>query len=225
MTVFAELCRDIVGFTRTNNDPERAGSIVLSRIERWRSLLLEAPSGLSRSALRGLMGELLILQNRLFPLWGFDAGVAAWTGPLGLEHDFRLPDGHRIEVKAVDRDSDRVVVNGLHQLDGGENPLTLTVVRLEETGRDAPDALTVPLLISELRTRLGDAPSALNSFNSLLHFVGWDDGSEAAAGVVVRLIRIDDYEINRTFPRLTAGTVPAGIIDATYTVVLPPRVL
>lgn len=220
ITVFTELCRDIIAFTRSGAEPERAGSIVLSRIERWRSLLLSGPAGLDRSALRGLIGELLVLENRILPLLGPDEGISAWTGPLGMEHDFRLPSGRRLEVKAVDRDADQVLVNGLHQLDGGENPLSLTVVRLEETGRDAPHAVTAPLLIERLRARLADAPAALHSFNGLLRFVGWDDTIEGAQ-VVVRLIRIDDYEVTATFPRLIPATVPDGIVDATYTILLP----
>lgn len=223
MAVFTELCRDIIDSTRVGIDPVRAGSIVLARIERWRSLLLVDSAGLDRSALRGLIGELLVLENRLFQLLGPDEAVSAWTGPLGMAQDFRLPSGQKIEVKAVDRYADKVLVNGLGQLDGGGDPLQLVVVRLEDTGRDAPDALTVPLLVERLRTRLADSPAALRSFNSLLCFVGWDDTDEGNE-VIVRLVRIDEHEVDATFPRLTPGTVPPGVVDASYKIVLPPLV-
>ena len=127
--------------------------------------------GLDRAALRGLIGELLVLENRLLQRLGLDEAVSAWTGPLGMAQDFRLPSGQRIEVKAVDRDADSVLVNGLGQLDGGGDPIQLAVVRLEDTGRNAPDALTAPLLVGRLRTRLADSPSALGLFNSMLRFV------------------------------------------------------
>jgi hypothetical protein len=222
--VFTELCRDIVESTRSGIDPTRAGSVVLARIERWRALFLADSPGLDRSALRGLIGELLVLENRLLQRLGLDEAVSAWTGPLGMAQDFRLPSGQRIEVKAVDRDADRVLVNGLGQLDGGGDPLQLAVVRLEDTGRDAPDALTVPLLVGRLRTRLADSPSALGSFNSLLRFVGWDDANEGSQ-VIVRLVRIDEYEVDTTFPRLIAATVPSGVVDAVYKIVLPIPVI
>jgi hypothetical protein len=218
--VFSELCRDIVDSTRTGIDPTRAGSIILSRIERWRALFLADSAGLDRFALRGLIGELLVLERRLIEDLGIDEAVAAWTGPPGLAQDFRLPSGQRIEVKAVDRDAESVTVNGLAQLDGGDDPLRLAVVRLEETGRDAPGALTASALVGRLRTRLIDSPTALRSFNTLLGFVGWDDDNEGDR-VIVRLVRIDEYEVNATFPRLTPGTVPPGVADATYKIVLP----
>ena len=137
-------------------------------------------AGLDWSALRGLIGELLILENRLFQLPGLDDAVSAWTGPLGLAQDFRLPSGQRIEVKEVNCYADSVLVNGLGQLD-----------RLEDTGSDAPDALTVPLLVERLRTRLADSPAALRFFNSLLRFVGWDDTDEGNE-VIVRLVADDE---------------------------------
>jgi hypothetical protein len=220
MNVFTELCRDIITFTRVGAEHERAASIVLSRIERWRSLLLAGPSGLDRSAQRGLIGELLVLENRIIPLLGSDGGVSAWTGPLGAEHDFLLPSGQRLEIKAVDRDADQVVINGLQQLDGGLSPLQLVVVRLQETGMDAANAITVRLLVERLRGRLTDAPSALNSFNGLLRFAGWDDASESE-DVIVQLVRFENHEIDGSFPRLIPATVPQGVTDATYTVLLP----
>ena len=221
--VFTQLCRDIIDSTRIGVDPMRAGSVVLARIERWRALFLADPAGLDRSMLRGLIGELLVLEHKLLPLLGLDEAVSAWTGPLGIVQDFRLPSGQRIEVKAVDRDADSVLVNGLGQLDGGGDPLQLAVVRLEDTGREAPGALTAPMLVGRLRTRLADSPSALRSFNSLLRFVGWDDTDEGSQ-VIVRLVRIDEHEVDAGFPRLTTGTVPPGVVDATYRINLPTTV-
>ena len=219
MPVFTELCRDVIDSTRAGVDPMRAAGIVLARIDRWRALLLADTAGPTRSALRGLIGELLVLETRLFPLLGLDKAVSAWTGPLGMAQDFRLPSGQRIEVKAVDRDADEVLIHGLSQLDGGGDPLQLAVVRLEDTGRDAPDSLTVPLLVERLRTRLADSPAALRSFDSLLRFTGWDEADEGKQ-VIVRLIRIDEHQVDAAFPRLTPKTVPTGVVDATYKIAL-----
>ena len=44
--VFAELCRDIVEFTRQNAGGAQPSGLVLSRIQRWRSLMQPQPSGL-----------------------------------------------------------------------------------------------------------------------------------------------------------------------------------
>jgi Putative PD-(D/E)XK family member, (DUF4420) len=179
------------------------------------------PVGLSRAQLNGLIGELLVLERELLPVLGPDQAVSAWTGPLGTSQDFRLPDGRKLEVKTLDRNADRVQINGLTQLDGGGDPLQLVVVRLEDTGIDAEGAITAARLVEQLRGRLGQAASALQTFEMLLRFVGWDDAVDADS-VVVRLERIDRYDVDEGFPRLTAATVPAAVTDATYKIVLPP---
>jgi hypothetical protein len=222
MPVFVELCRDIIEFTRSGVDPTRSGGVVLSRIERWRSLL-QAASGLATSVLRGLIGELLVLET-LLPSLGFDQAVAAWTGPLGTPQDFQLPSGQKIEVKTVDQEATKVLINGLDQLDPGGDPLRLAVVRLQDTGRQAPGAVTASIIVERLRLQVANSPAALELFNVLLRFVGWDDDAKYD-DVVVRLVRIDEHEVGPLFPRLTAGVVPAGVVDASYRIVLPPVVI
>lgn len=221
LAVFAELCRDIIEFTRHAAHNARPSGLVLSRIERWRSLMQPQPAGLSRAQLRGLVGELLVLERELLPALGPDQAISAWTGPLGTSQDFRLPDGRKLEVKALDRNADRVQINGLHQLDGGSDPLQLVLVRLEDTGIDAEGAITAAGLVEQLRDRLSHAPAALQTFEILLRFVGWDDAADSET-VAVRLDRIDRYNVDGDFPRLTAATVPAAIVEATYKIALPP---
>jgi hypothetical protein len=220
LAVFAELCRDIIEFTRSRIDPAHPSGPILSRIERWRNLFQEQSPGLSRSQLRGLIGELLVVEGSL-PTLGPDEAVSSWTGPLGTDQDFRLPDGSKIEVKAIDRDAHNVMINGLGQLDGGGDPLRLVVVRLEDTGRDATDAITTSRLVARLRTRLVDAPEALRAFETMLGFAGWNDNSDTDA-VAVRVHRMDQYEVSAAFPRLTTATVPTAVLDASYTIALPP---
>lgn len=221
LPVFAELCRDIIEFTRRNVRSAQPSGLVLSRIERWRSLMQPQPFGLSSAQLRGLIGELLVLERELLPVLGPDQAVSAWTGPLGASQDFRLPDGRKLEVKAIDHHADQVQINGLDQLDSGGDPLQLFVARLENTGIDAEGAITAARLIEGLRARLSQAPAALQTFEMLLRFVGWDDAADAGS-VAVRLERIDRYDVDEGFPRLTAATVPAAIAEATYKIVLPP---
>jgi hypothetical protein len=221
LPVFAELCRDIILFTRSGVDPSRPGGPILTRIERWRNLMQAETTGLSRTQLRGLIGELLVLEKRVLPALGPDEAVSSWTGPLGTPHDFQLASGLKLEVKAVSYDADRVLINGLGQLDGGGDPLELGVVRIENTGRDAAGAVTASRQVSLVRALLAETPSALQSFNTLLRFVGWDDTDDTGA-VCVRLARIDWHKVTSAFPRLTVATAPPGVVDASYVIVLPP---
>jgi hypothetical protein len=219
LAVFSELCRDIVESTRRGRGGTASGA-VLSRLDRWRTLMQAQSSALSESVIKGLIGELLFLEHKVFPVLEAQSAVATWTGPLGAEQDFRFPSGMKIEVKAIDRDAGQVRINGLGQLDGGADPSQLAIVRLERTGRDAADALTLETLIQRLRRQLSDQPAALADFETSLGFAGWRDGQQTDS-IVVRLSSIETHEVHGGFPRLTRETVPAGILQANYDISLP----
>ncbi|MCW3476750.1 PD-(D/E)XK motif protein [Limobrevibacterium gyesilva] len=220
LPIFAALCRDIVAFTRNGVPSDALAVRILARIDRWRSLLEQGAGGLAESVLRGLIGELLVLDRSVMARLGPDEAVAAWTGPAGEPQDFRLPDGTRLEVKTVRRDAAVVQINGLDQLDAGNDSLLLVVVRVEKTGPEAQGAVTAPRLVTTLRDRLADTPDALAAFDAALASVGWHD-DPSHDRVAVRAIAIDHHAVDRNFPRLIRGVVPSGIEDADYTVRIP----
>ena len=220
LPVFAALCRDIVSFTREGVSEAQVGAAVLSRVTHWRTLLERDVSGIGELALRGLVGELLILERDVLPLLPPATAIAAWTGPLGTAQDFLLPTGLRIEVKAVRRDATTIRVNGLDQLDPGADTLIVAVVRLDDTGPMAPGATTAPALVESVREKLAANAEAAEAFAAKLEFLGWHDHPSHSA-LAFRLVDIERHVVGEKFPRLTAAMVPGGIEDADYTVVLP----
>lgn len=222
LPVFAALCRDVIACTRSGVDETRLAQVVVQRLVHWRSLLDRDAAGLGEAALRGLIGELLVLRDRLLPILRPAEAIGAWRGPLGAPQDFVLPDGRRIEVKTVGPHADQVRVHGLAQLDPCGDRLTLVVVRGEGTPPDANRAVSAPNLIVELRGLLAAEPEVLAAFEAALSGLGWHEHPSHDA-VALRVIAMDDHEVGPDFPRLTRGTVPAGVLDADYAIVLPGR--
>lgn len=220
LAVFTALCRDIVLFTRSGVSEAGLAAAVLGRLDHWRSLLERDPSGLGEASLRGLMGELVVLETYVLVTLPPAQAVKTWTGPLGTPQDFQMPSGDRIEVKAVRRDATTVRINGLQQLDPGQYRLVLMVARFEDTGSAAPDAITAPILVRRLQDRIGVDPEALAAFNISLAFVGWHD-NPAHSALAVRLVTIDRHDVGAGFPRLIRASVPQGLEDADYTIALP----
>ena len=219
LPVFTALCHDIIDFTRNNIAEAQLSAAIIGRLDHWRNLLERDGSGLSESELRGLIGELSILDRILDSVTPAEA-IASWTGPLGTPQDFILPSGRRIEVKAARRGATSVRINGLDQLDAGTDGLDLVVVRIEETGIAVADAITAPLLVERIANRLGGDPGALTTFRASLSFLGWQEHARHHA-LAVRVVSIDRFTVEGGFPRLILTTVPAGVEDADYTILLP----
>lgn len=216
LPVFAAFCRDIISFTREGTSDDGLGDAVLSRLNRWRSLLEREAPGLSDEVLRGLIGELILLDSHLLPLFSMDVAIASWKGPSGAAQDFLLPSGCLIEVKTADRDASAVLINGLSQL-ASDAPLTLAVVRVQATGAAATGAVTAPAMIAKLRNILIDHPDAARDFEASLAALGWHD-HPAHEEVALRVLHIEAFTVNDDFPRLIPSSVPAGVQQVTYSV-------
>lgn len=220
--VFAALCDDIVACTRQGVAPEHLGGLVVQRIQHWRALFDREAGGLSESVLRGLIGELLVLRDHLIPTLGALQAVASWRGPAGAPQDFILPDGGRLEVKTIRAHADEVSITNLDQLDSLGDPLTLVAVRVENSQPGAAGAVTAPGLVSALRLLLTGHPQAEGLFDIALGQLRWHE-HPSHHGLALRLMSIEPYPVGPTFPKLTRGSVPTGIVEASYRVLLPGR--
>jgi len=216
--VFAGLCHDIITFTRAGVSADAAPTAILARVERWRALLEGDRGGLSASELRGLIGELLVLQELLEQLAPSEA-VHSWNGPLGSPQDFMLPDGWRIEVKTVRPDGDTVRINGIGQLDPGTDQLELRVIRLADVSPEAAGAITAPNLIRALKERIECEPLALNELESRLAAAGWHDHPRHE-DFAVRVAGAHRYRVAEGFPRVIQANVAVGVDDVNYLVEL-----
>jgi hypothetical protein len=216
--VFSGLCHDIITFTRSGVSAASAPAAILGRVERWRALLEGDRGGLSVNKLRGLIGELLVLQELLDLLAPFEA-VSSWNGPLGSPQDFMLPGGQRIEVKTVHPNADSVRINGLGQLDPGTDPLELRIIQMADTSHEAEGAITAPLLINALKEKVESEPLALNELESRLAAVGWQ-AHPRHNEYAVRLAGRHRYTVAEGFPRVIHANVPAGVDDVNYLVEL-----
>ena len=217
--VFAALCEDVIASTEVGVAEADLAASVARRIQHWRALLEKDTAGLGETTLQGLIGELSVLERRVLKRLALGAAVASWTGPFGAPQDFRLPSGERIEVKAVMGPATSVQINGLGQLDAGGDPLTLAVVRMQITAPTARAAVTAPGLIEWLRQSLSTEPEVRRSFDRALAALRWHD-HPSHDEFAVRILGIDVYVVDESFPKLVVGTVPAGVLDANYTVAL-----
>jgi len=220
--VFAALCRDIAAATLNGVTEADLAPTVLGRLHRWRSLLERDAAGLEETTLRGLVGELTILLERVLPENSPRVAIDAWKGPQGAAQDFLLPNGARIEVKAIEWDSRTVRINGLAQLDPGVDELTLAAVRLQTTTPSAQGALTVSQLVERIRLAIAADLDALDLFEARLALIGWHE-HPSHDEFAVRVLAVEAHTVTGEFPRLVTSTVPSGVSEVEYDATLPVK--
>ena len=216
LEIFSAMAADILSSLSELHDAEgdQLLQCFLSRISAWQYFMERGGAPiLSHEAEVGLYGELLILEELLDLALPAAFVVAAWRGPFGGLHDFRLGTG-AIEVKSS------LVANGfaawigsMDQLDATTiNPLVLAAVRLalDASGR------TLPELASRVSQKLSPRAAALQAFGALVIRAGLleihiDHYTRRFEHAGTRL-----FPVTSTFPRLIRSDVPAEITRVQY---------
>ncbi|MFF4442020.1 PD-(D/E)XK motif protein [Streptomyces sp. NPDC001621] len=133
--------------TDTGRPPDTVCKQVL---DEWRELLRRRGGLLGDDALRGLFGELIVLEKILTA--NPENGLSAWRGPNREPHDFRLDNGN-LEVKTLGANGSTVRIHGIGQLEPPTSGnLHLIVVRLTA----ASDGLALPDLVDRLQSKVAD---------------------------------------------------------------------
>lgn len=171
-------------------------------------------SGLTDSEVRGLIGELLLLESVLIPRFGSLAAVKGWTGPSGASQDFRLPR-LAIEVKTCQYGSNKIAISSLDQLDGMGDRLLLAVTALSPSSEFEGNALNLNQLASRVRASLASQPDASEEFDIRLREAGFVE-SDKAASIFYRPEHTIGFNVVPGFPKFTRADVPQGLLEATY---------
>lgn len=214
MPMFAQLCRDLVESSRTV-PPAAAAGHLLARLLRWKELLERGAGPMSMSRLRGLVGELLVLEKCL-EVWSIEDVASGWVGPMGGPQDFVLP-GRRIEVKTAFASARSVHISSVDQLDT-DGPLTLAVVTLT-TLTGGPGIAPADLVDRIDRMLLAQGAENAAVFRKRLDALGYRP-DPLYRSPMFRLDGVDYYEVEGDFPRLRRESIGLGIDKVVYDVLL-----
>jgi len=212
---FVHLCQDLVEQSRAI-EPRHAAAFLLTRLSRWRRLL-RAERGLSLSELRGIAGEILVLQQCL-DLWPAQEVIDGWVGPLGAAQDF-IFSGLRIESKAVEPDSRVIAISSADQLDLGSRTLLAVVTMATRVAGDGN--LTLRDLTAHVSARLSASGElvAADLFAGRLSAAGYDD-DDPNSNLGLRVDSFHYYEVRDGFPVIGRPDLPKGIAEVRYDIEL-----
>lgn len=220
--LFYRLCLDIADCAKVAESEKEAVARCLSRTWRWHHLLRGGGDRiLSAEEQKGLIGELIVLEQHVLANIKCGDAIACWKGPLNSPKDFEI--GHFcIEVKARrGAGTPHVTVTSEFQLDeSGVGGLYLYVVDLDAAPGGAAGSVSLP----EVAERVGSLVRAKDEgasieYEALLAAAGfrwtddysdsrWLEGTHRA------------YEVADQFPRIRAADLSGGVSNVRYRVSL-----
>ena len=214
--MFTVFCKDmIIVCERAGRD--MAISSALIRWKYWKEMFGKKRSQLlDKQEIKGLMGELYELKNRLIPAHGYCEAVKSWMGPLLGHKDFEI-NNTWYEVKTVNDGAAQIIISSLEQLESDIEG-HLIVVRVDETSENNERALNLNKLVLQITDIIED-PEVLEVFRIKLDNIGYSVDPEYDSFNFI-FKGSDTYTINDEFPRLRRRDVNDAIGNVKYTIMI-----
>ena len=217
--VFSILCCDIIEHSCSATSKTEALQLVISRYRQWSKLLEMQRSGLmDENNRKGLLGELLFLEQRLSTVDSALTVVQGWLGPDGADQDFIYPDGW-YEIKTIGASACSVTISSLEQLNCatvGE----LVVNRIDKTAPDKVGAISLNDVVRRISVSLIGNADALDLFRTKLGHYGYIDLPEYSEQKYY-CSGTQRYRVDASFPKLISSNVPVQVVALQYELDLP----
>lgn len=217
-SVFGRLCQDLADAAADVDSEAALFALFRARLHLWKRLFEDGGLGLlKKQEIRELIAELLALGEYIRtgladPL----QLVTCWKNPAAVQ-DFVFPD-RAVEVTSVPPGVGTVGIASALQLDAVV-PLALRVCVLRESAISDPGTLTLPLLVARTAEMLAGIPGAVATLHDRLLAAGYVE-QEHYHNVAFVPLETRHYAVGDGFPRLVRATLQAGILDASYTILL-----
>jgi hypothetical protein len=214
--IFLYFINEIIESSR-NYDAEKGYKFVFNRITKWQSMLSKIRPGImSNSEIKGLLGELVVLDKIVAQKSTHDYAVTGWIGSEGAKQDFVFEKSW-IEVKSTSSGSDSVTISSVEQLDTkdiGE----LIVVNLDKSSELDESAYSVNDYVNYITEKINDM-TILEQFQTMLLKRGYHYNRDYEK-IRFKLGEIRNYIVDNSFPCLRRNDLPNSIIDCRYDISL-----
>lgn len=182
---------------------------VIDSIAEMKDLLADR-SRLSEEKETGLWGELCLLEH-LIDCQGEEAGIDAWLGPAGSEHDFSF-GAFEVEVKTTRSEARRHHVGSDTQLEPVPGrPLFLISIQATLAGT-SEEGRALPELVAAVRARLSQARSRFETNLSDLRY--FDEDADLYITRFQLRARPRGYLVDEDFPAITRTRLTAVVPNA-----------
>lgn len=204
------IIEEIIDVTTENE----AITITSNIIQKWKKLFDKINrQGLTLEQQKGLLGELLFLNELIDNNFTPDYVLSCWSGPDFEDKDFTL-GSTCFEIKFTTSKLPRVKITSERQLDTTNiNNLFLANYSAENIKENG---ISLNSIIDIIRNKISQNSATLKFFNERLESSGYfEDEAEnyyTEYGVKNRIL----YKVDDNFPKLTNSNLPSGIYNTSY---------
>lgn len=216
--VFIHLCWDIIESSREKLEEKAAIDFVIKRYNRWMKLMEFQRSDLMNEARRkGLIGELLFLQEQISNGINLETVINGWIGPEGADQDFMYSDGWT-EIKCIGLSAENISISSIEQLDA-ELPGSIYVYFCDKTSSENSNGFTLMEKVEQLRVLFSGNKKVKEILENKLFLYGYIDKKEYNEQKYY-LSKKEKYKVDENFPRIIKNNIPSQIISASYNISL-----
>ena len=215
--LFAAMSCDVIGAlddaVAAGADEDRLARLCIGRVGAWQEFMRKGSQALSPEAEIGLIGELALLGAIIGAGVAAAQAIASWVGPLDGIQDFEIGTG-ALEAKAtLSAKGFTAKIGSLEQLDDSvRQPLFVAGARFHqvESGQNLPE------FVAAMQAAIQGDAEATRLLSERLLAAGYIDTHDGRYPRRFTLKDIRVVKVSDGFPRLTPGTVPAGITRIMY---------
>lgn len=217
--VFITMCGDMIRYSSVDFNPQKALKKVIQRYKQWNRLLEHQKSVLlGPSAQKGLIGELLYLKEVVEDGTKVSDALAGWVGPNGADQDFVYSDGWH-EIKTTGLSSAEVTISSVEQLDSDDTG-ELVVMRVDKCAPEKSGSFSLLGLVHQIIFMLNGESGSIDTFINKLNCLGYIDLPVYDEQKYLFSSK-QCFVVSKNFPRLRRNSLPAAIVNSSYTLSLP----
>lgn len=191
-----------------------AVTITSNIIQKWKKLFDKLHAkGLTLEQQKGLVGELLFLDELIDSGINPDYLLNCWTGPDFEDKDFTL-GATCFEIKFTTSKLPRIKITSERQLDTSNIDNLFLNNYISETLKE--NGISLNSIVDNIREKISNNSATLKYFNEKLESADYFNEDReyynSQYGVKSRSI----YQVNDSFPKLTTDSLPQGIYNTSY---------
>ena len=212
--IFSLFIENIVEEIIDSSTENEAITITSNIIQKWKKLFDKINNqGLTIEQQKGLIGELIFLNELIDNNFNPDYILSCWTGPNFEDKDFTL-GATCFEIKFTTSKLPRIKITSERQLDTTNvDKLFLNNYSSENIKENG---ISLNSIVNIIRNKISKNSATLKFFNERLESTGYfDEDSEnygSQYGIKFRSI----YKVSKLFPKLTINNLPQGIYNTSY---------